>query len=611
LPTITVLQTPEEIVVTAGDGQTAAVNTPVAIAPAVQIRDAIGNPVPSVSVTFSTSAGAGQLTDSVQVTDATGTAVLGSWTLGTATGANSLTATAGSLSTVIGATATPGPVSTSTSVISVSQDTVAAGSLSVLTLVTHDAYGNQLTDGGLTVAFSHNGGTSTGSIGPTTDQADGTYTASFTGQMAGSATSIGATIGGSPVTTLQPDIAVVAGAPAQISVVAGDGQTTMVGTRVPIPPTIEVLDTFSNPVPSATVSFSITSGGGSVTGSPTATDNAGIASATAWTLGLVPGFNATATPPSVAGSVTLGNLLLGAEPYTIAVSAASDEAYVANRSSDYVTVIDLTRDSAIGTVTVGGSPVGIAVHRTTNDVYVASAETNVLSVIDGSSHIVTATTSLGETPAGVAIDHSVNQVFVALPASDRVVVFDAATLAVDTTLGVGVNPQWVNVDVRHNWLFVSNSGDGTVTVIDTENLSTKGTPTVGSNPQGVGVNEHRERAYVATDSALVILDKENVNRTVTLPAGYHRGVAVDSIAERVYVANAVTNELLIVNSDGTPQLLGSVPVAAGPVGAAAHIGRNRILVAGSVDNAVTLLETGSHLVQAVIRRIGGPATTYP
>jgi len=57
-----------------------------------------------------------------------------------------------------------------------------------------DAFGNDLTAGGRSVVFSVTGGTSTGTIGPTVDHGDGTYSAPFTGVLAGTASTIGATI---------------------------------------------------------------------------------------------------------------------------------------------------------------------------------------------------------------------------------------------------------------------------------------------------------------------------------------------------------------------------------------------------------------------------------
>src|SRR2546425_8100933 len=129
-------------------------------------------------------------------------------------------ARAGALPAVsVGATALAGAVSTAASLVTASVTSILSGAITTLTLRAKDDFGNSLTTRGLTVAFTATGGTSTGAIGATTDHGDGTYTAPFTGLLAGSALTIGATINGSPVTSSPlPTLAVLPGAVAQVVV---------------------------------------------------------------------------------------------------------------------------------------------------------------------------------------------------------------------------------------------------------------------------------------------------------------------------------------------------------------------------------------------------------
>ena len=79
----------------AGNGQTATAGTAVATPPAVLVRDVSNNPVSGVAVTFAIASGLGSVLPAGAVsTNASGIAAATSWTLGTAAGANSLTATA-------------------------------------------------------------------------------------------------------------------------------------------------------------------------------------------------------------------------------------------------------------------------------------------------------------------------------------------------------------------------------------------------------------------------------------------------------------------------------------------------------------------------------------
>ncbi|HVM64241.1 MAG TPA: Ig-like domain-containing protein [Acidimicrobiales bacterium] len=91
---------PASITKTAGDSQTANLQSPVDTAPAVMVRDAFRNPVAGAAVTFTVTSGGGALAGPSQATDSAGVARAGAWTLGAAAGANALVASVAGLPTV-------------------------------------------------------------------------------------------------------------------------------------------------------------------------------------------------------------------------------------------------------------------------------------------------------------------------------------------------------------------------------------------------------------------------------------------------------------------------------------------------------------------------------
>lgn len=95
--------------------------------------------------------------------------------------------------------------------------------------------------------------------------------------------------------------------PASLSVAGGDGQTAEVATTTSSRPRVRVLDGEANPVPGVTVTFSATSGGGSVTSGSAISNAAGEAEVGSWTLGT------TAGPNQLRAEVTgLSPLIFGA-----------------------------------------------------------------------------------------------------------------------------------------------------------------------------------------------------------------------------------------------------------------------------------------------------------
>src|SRR5439155_11398467 len=80
-------------------------------------------------------------------------------------------------------------------------------------------------------------------------------------------------------------ITLSAGTAATIAENGGNGQTATAGTAVATPPSVIVRDGAGNPVADVTVTFTATSGGGTVSPTSGATNGSGIAAVTSWTLG--------------------------------------------------------------------------------------------------------------------------------------------------------------------------------------------------------------------------------------------------------------------------------------------------------------------------------------
>ena len=104
---------------------------------------------------------------------------------------------------------------------------------------------------------------------------------------------LGCSGGGSDLTVPTP------GTAAKVAMVRGDAQTAAAGAVVATPPAAKVTDASGAPVAGVPVTFAVTAGGGSVNpATPVSTDATGVAAATSWTLGAVPGPNTlTATIP--------------------------------------------------------------------------------------------------------------------------------------------------------------------------------------------------------------------------------------------------------------------------------------------------------------------------
>ena len=157
----------------------------------------------------------------------------------------------------------------------------------------------------VTFSVTAGGGSITGSDAVTDDNGVARV-GSWTLGSGGALNTLAATLSGaagSPVVfsaNAQPIIS--ASPPAAIAIFAGDGQVALPNTAVAIRPAVKVTDSAGNPVSGVTVTFSIRSGDGSITGAQAVSDAGGIATVGSWTLGPGGGNSLFATLTGVSGS---------------------------------------------------------------------------------------------------------------------------------------------------------------------------------------------------------------------------------------------------------------------------------------------------------------------
>jgi hypothetical protein len=148
-------------------------------------------------------------------------------------------------------------------------------------------------------------------------------------------------------------IALGAGAPASIELVAGDDQTAAAGQPVPIAPSVRVRDAEGTPLSGIPVTFTVTKGEGTVVGETPVTDADGVAAVNQWTLGHTVGENelsAEVSGQSLSGSPVVFSA--SSTPGVVSPSAseveASPETITASNgaSATTITVSSATRSRA-------------------------------------------------------------------------------------------------------------------------------------------------------------------------------------------------------------------------------------------------------------------------
>jgi protocatechuate 3,4-dioxygenase beta subunit len=123
----------------------------------------------------------------------------------------------------------------------------------------------------------------------------------------------------------------------------GDNQSAAVGTQLPQALAVQVTDSLGNPVPNATVSFSVTSGGGGVSPLSAFTDASGNAS-TRWTIGTSTTVQQRVTASSAPATAAVFSATATAGPPQTAAKQAGDNQLAATGTAVAIKPAVLVRD---------------------------------------------------------------------------------------------------------------------------------------------------------------------------------------------------------------------------------------------------------------------------
>ena len=329
---------PAEILAVGGDDQTGTILEPLPDSLVVQVRDRFGSPVSGIRIAWSAADG-GQVSPSSSVTDAGGRAsterVLGAepGTYGTTATTEMLPDDAASFTTIAVAAKlvlVTQPSSTGASGEPFAQQPV---------LQLQDAEGNASSRADVPVTVQIASGQ--GSLqGTTTQTSDGSGVVTFTDLAIvgapGARTLIFAASG--YASAISSPVSLGVGEPASITAAAGQGQSATAGTAVATAPTVLVRDAGGTPLAGVEVTFTVTSGGGSITGAKPVTGVDGKASVGRWNLGPTTGANTltagiaapdvsgnpvTFTATATAGGASADRSTINASPKSIVASQGS------------------------------------------------------------------------------------------------------------------------------------------------------------------------------------------------------------------------------------------------------------------------------------------------
>jgi YVTN family beta-propeller protein len=466
------------LVKTSTDPQNAVAGTAVAAAPSVTVKDANGNAISGVTVTFAVTAGGGSVTAATQQSSATGVATLGSWTLGKTAGANTVTASSAGLPSVtFSATGTAGPAAAlSASPLSV---VIGPGLTRQLTASAVDQYGNVTTTPAPSFSTANGAIATVSNSGLVTGVAIGNTTVTIT--SGGLTRTAFVSVGGHPLSATRVD-APEGGRP--FAVRASINDVLLVGEQ-----DNDLLGRYSLPSTTRVGTIAV---GDDPTDVNFSADGlkAYVTNQFSGTLGII----------NVATNTQVSTVDVGSSPFRVAPSRDGSKIYVTTGQGQFVTVDAAMSTIAATPLNLGGALNGIAVHPTQPLIYVTSTFGTLYEVSETTGQLLRSVPT-GGTSQEVVLSPDGTQLYIAME-NGALQIRSTADLAIVTTITAASGTFGAAVTPDGTQLYATQPFGGKVLVIDLATRTVLRTID-GGLPRRVNFDRSGLTAFIGNESGYV------------------------------------------------------------------------------------------------------------
>jgi YVTN family beta-propeller protein len=281
--------------------------------------------------------------------------------------------------------------------------------------------------------------------------------------------------------------------------------------------------------------------------------------------------------------------------------------FVANESSNSVTVVDGDSFQVVGTVDSRNHAThDLAVSRDGRWLFATNLASGRLSAINTRALETVASIATGDRAHVVTLTNDNRQAWVANIGENTISIVDTTTFRILGTIAVGKGPTGLTFSRDGRFAYVSNQGDKTVEVIDTASHRVLKAIPVGTNPHFLvlgpdgriwGTNTGGTDIYVIDPGAQDKIASINVGPAPQQIAFGFKGLQ----GPNAYVTVAGLNRVVVVSTD--PQnlrILEQIDVGQRPNGISGNREGTRLFVVHEVSNDLKVIDTGSSSVLATV-----------
>ena len=285
--------------------------------------------------------------------------------------------------------------------------------------------------------------------------------------------------------------------------------------------------------------------------------------------------------------------------------------YVANESSNSVTVIDGVSLTPLGTVDARNQAThDLALFRDGTRLFATNLASGKLSVIDTNTLETIASIPTGSRCHVVTLTNDNRYAWVANIGEDDISIVDTTNYRILGTIPTGHGPTGIAFSVDGRFAYVSNQDDKSVTVVDTTSQEVIQTIPVKTNPHFLvlgpdrriwGTNTGENDIYVIDPATQTKVTEIEVGPNPQQIAFAYRGMA----GPYAYVTVSGSNNIVVLNTDvKNARIIEQIDVgpfqAQRPNGIWANPEGTRLFVANEGSHNLLVIDTGTSEVIATV-----------
>ncbi len=268
----------------------------------------------------------------------------------------------------------------------------------------------------------------------------------------------------------------------------------------------------------------------------------------------------------------------------------------------------MPQDGIIAAVTVGQNPAAVAVNPMAGQAFVLNKGSKDVYVLDLKSHATVAKYQVGGIPEGIAVNPQTNTVVV-VGLDSTATIIDHGAGRIAGVVPVGKAPSRVAIDVDKNTALITNFNGSNMAVLDLAGRQVLRTISLKNGPLGIAVLEGRRRALIACQFDMEILqvdlDKNEMDQSC-LVGRYLSEVAVNPLTGNAVLGNPSSNGIISVYDPATNGVISTVPVGHGPLSVAVYPRKNVALAAEFDSGSLSLVDMGAGTVVRSVKVGKGP-----